>query len=218
MVHPENSTWLDVDRRSPELSINVQAIVCPRSSLPSPIFLHYVSAVEPGVTYKPTRKCKQLPLCGELVLLSSSTTGSLVENYASYAVSGKYTLLLYTVANSVCTPRLVTYEFIITMADAIRIVWKKPVTASAILLGSVQWCTALWMITQLAPPSPNVSFKCLNLQPCVISNCVPMTGVCSFESCELPKAYRSLSHSCKPLSILTDLLSLVGFVQTGSEH
>ncbi|EKM57646.1 uncharacterized protein PHACADRAFT_251384, partial [Phanerochaete carnosa HHB-10118-sp] len=41
------------------------------------------------------------------------------------------------------------------MADEIRIVWKKPATASAILLGSVRWCMLLTVIVELAPPTPN---------------------------------------------------------------
>ncbi|EKM57608.1 uncharacterized protein PHACADRAFT_251322, partial [Phanerochaete carnosa HHB-10118-sp] len=56
---------------------------------------------------------------------------------------------------------LVVYEFLITISNEIDMVWKRPVTVSAVLLGSVRWCMLLTVIFELAPTTPN--------------NCIPLT-------------------------------------------
>ncbi|EKM57686.1 uncharacterized protein PHACADRAFT_206566 [Phanerochaete carnosa HHB-10118-sp] len=66
----------------------------------------------------------------------------ITKNYASYAVICKFT-------------PLAIYEVVITFADEIRIVWKKPITASAILLGSVRWCMILTASILLVPTTLN---------------------------------------------------------------
>ncbi|EKM48536.1 uncharacterized protein PHACADRAFT_79395, partial [Phanerochaete carnosa HHB-10118-sp] len=54
---------------------------------------------------------------------------------------------------------LVIYEFLITIGDEIKIVWRRPITARAILLGSVRWCMLLSAVLDLAPETANVSLR-----------------------------------------------------------
>ncbi|EKM57597.1 uncharacterized protein PHACADRAFT_206490 [Phanerochaete carnosa HHB-10118-sp] len=102
----------------------------------------------------------------------------LVEDYAIVAVSCKYIL------------RLVVYEFLITTSDEADILWKRPVTTSAILLGSVRWCMLLTVALQLAPPTR-------------------MSGLLTQHV-----AYWNSTHSCKTLSVLDVVITLTGFIQT----
>ncbi|EKM48623.1 uncharacterized protein PHACADRAFT_108583, partial [Phanerochaete carnosa HHB-10118-sp] len=61
---------------------------------------------------------------------------------------------------------LVTYEFLITFSNEIEIVWRRPITARAVLLGSVRWCMLLANVANLAPTTTNVSLECF--WPCAI--------------------------------------------------
>ncbi|EKM57684.1 uncharacterized protein PHACADRAFT_251466 [Phanerochaete carnosa HHB-10118-sp] len=54
---------------------------------------------------------------------------------------------------------LVVYEFVITMVDEIQMVWKRPITASAMLLGSVRWCMLFSVIFQILPMTPNAAYR-----------------------------------------------------------
>ncbi|EKM48076.1 uncharacterized protein PHACADRAFT_77010, partial [Phanerochaete carnosa HHB-10118-sp] len=59
----------------------------------------------------------------------------------------------------------IIYEFLITIGDEIEIVWRKPITASSVLLGSVRWCLLLTAILNLAPSTPNnLENSCTPLQ------------------------------------------------------
>ncbi|EKM57587.1 uncharacterized protein PHACADRAFT_89855 [Phanerochaete carnosa HHB-10118-sp] len=67
-------------------------------------------------------------------------------------------------AHTICPSGLVVYEFLITIGDEIKIIWKRPVTASAVLLSSVRWSLLLAITLRLAPKTPNVSLECLWLR------------------------------------------------------
>ncbi|EKM57590.1 uncharacterized protein PHACADRAFT_89998, partial [Phanerochaete carnosa HHB-10118-sp] len=51
---------------------------------------------------------------------------------------------------------IVIYELLITAADEIKVVWKRPVTASAVLLGSVRWSLFLLVILGFVPATQRV--------------------------------------------------------------
>ncbi|EKM57632.1 uncharacterized protein PHACADRAFT_77355, partial [Phanerochaete carnosa HHB-10118-sp] len=57
---------------------------------------------------------------------------------------------------NICLSGLVVYEFLITIDGEVNIVWKRPITASAVLLGSVRWCLLLSIVLQLVPATPDV--------------------------------------------------------------
>ncbi|EKM50273.1 uncharacterized protein PHACADRAFT_201113 [Phanerochaete carnosa HHB-10118-sp] len=86
--------------------------------------------------------------------MSAPSNQALVQAYSRFA-TGDY----ITIAAS-C---LAIYEFLVTIGDEIKIVWKRPITVRAVLLGSVRWCMLLAAILnfQLTLSSP----KCL-LQDC----------------------------------------------------
>ncbi|GJE85285.1 hypothetical protein PsYK624_013640 [Phanerochaete sordida] len=52
--------------------------------------------------------------------------------------------------SNVAVTCLVVYEFIDTFISEIHLVWKRPVTISAALLGSVRWCMIAGVILSAA--------------------------------------------------------------------
>ncbi|EKM57661.1 uncharacterized protein PHACADRAFT_206542 [Phanerochaete carnosa HHB-10118-sp] len=87
---------------------------------------------------------------------------SVVEGYISIAATCKYTLHYSLCASQgIYLAGLFVYEFLITFVDEIKIIWKRPVTASTLLLGSVRWCTLLSDIlqtVQVASSTANTAF------------------------------------------------------------
>ncbi|EKM57679.1 uncharacterized protein PHACADRAFT_206559 [Phanerochaete carnosa HHB-10118-sp] len=63
----------------------------------------------------------------------------------------------HSTTHSVPSSALVVYEFLITISDEIDILWKRPVTVSAVLFGSVRWCMLITATLQLAPTTPNTA-------------------------------------------------------------
>ncbi|EKM57682.1 uncharacterized protein PHACADRAFT_251462, partial [Phanerochaete carnosa HHB-10118-sp] len=61
----------------------------------------------------------------------------------------------HSTTHSVPSSALVVYEFLITISNEIDIVWKRPVTVSAVLFGSIRWCMLLTATFELAPIIPN---------------------------------------------------------------
>ncbi|EKM48717.1 uncharacterized protein PHACADRAFT_202485 [Phanerochaete carnosa HHB-10118-sp] len=118
---------------------------------------------------------------------SQLTTG----DYVAVAAACKY-ILHYPLrcSHSICPSGLPIYELLITFDNEIKIVWKRPVTASAVLLGSVRWCMLLTAVLQLEPSTQNF----------------PVAG-------KQQIAYLNSTHSCPPLEIMTWIFTLLGFLQ-----
>ncbi|EKM57660.1 uncharacterized protein PHACADRAFT_251424 [Phanerochaete carnosa HHB-10118-sp] len=75
--------------------------------------------------------------------------------YSEQALAQAYSQYLVQQDCFLAVSCLVFYEFVITIGDEINIVWKRPVTVSAVLLGSLRWCMVLTIILQLIPETPN---------------------------------------------------------------
>ncbi|EKM57644.1 uncharacterized protein PHACADRAFT_251381 [Phanerochaete carnosa HHB-10118-sp] len=78
--------------------------------------------------------------------MSAQPDQALDQAYWQFLVSN------YSFAAVAC---LVFYEFLITIDNEVKVVWKRPITASAVLLGSVRWCVLLSIAVQLLPSTPN---------------------------------------------------------------
>ncbi|EKM57653.1 uncharacterized protein PHACADRAFT_251412 [Phanerochaete carnosa HHB-10118-sp] len=102
--------------------------------------------------------------------MSAQSNQALVQAYSQLIAEN------YTTAATTC---LVIYELLITIGDEVNIVWKRPVTARAVLLGSVRWCVLVSIILQLVPYTP-----------------------------------KNMTNSCTPIGVLSEILILIGFVQT----
>ncbi|EKM50256.1 uncharacterized protein PHACADRAFT_201098 [Phanerochaete carnosa HHB-10118-sp] len=69
-------------------------------------------------------------------------------NYVDIAATGKYILGFPSLrcSHSICPAALVIYELLITIDGEARIIWKRPITAPAVLLGSVRCCSPLQIL------------------------------------------------------------------------
>ncbi|EKM48425.1 uncharacterized protein PHACADRAFT_202831 [Phanerochaete carnosa HHB-10118-sp] len=77
-------------------------------------------------------------------------------NYIGVAAACKYILYLpFHCSHNICPSGLVAYEFGITFGKEIEIVWKRPITARAVLLGSVRWYMLLMAVLNIAPATAN---------------------------------------------------------------
>ncbi|EKM50290.1 uncharacterized protein PHACADRAFT_201128 [Phanerochaete carnosa HHB-10118-sp] len=74
--------------------------------------------------------------------MSAQLDQALVQAYSRIVTS------YYIAVASSC---LAVYEFLITFSNEIEIVWRRPITVRAVLLGSVRWCMLLATVTNLAP-------------------------------------------------------------------
>lgn len=88
-----------------------------------------------------------------------STLGLPVSPCKLPAMSSQYEqTLVRTPSTDLCINTAVTslaiWEFIITISDDVRIVWRRPVTVSSVLLGSVRWCMLLTAVLGLPPATP----------------------------------------------------------------
>ncbi|EKM49124.1 uncharacterized protein PHACADRAFT_201992 [Phanerochaete carnosa HHB-10118-sp] len=78
-------------------------------------------------------------------------------NYIDVASTCRYIICLpFHRSHGICPSGLVTYELLITFGNEIEIVWRKPITARAVLLGSVRWCMLLAAIVNIAPVTANL--------------------------------------------------------------
>ncbi|EKM48477.1 uncharacterized protein PHACADRAFT_202765 [Phanerochaete carnosa HHB-10118-sp] len=79
-------------------------------------------------------------------------------DYIGVAAACKYILYLpFHRSHNICPSGLVAYEFVITFGNEIEIVWKRPITARAVLLGSVRWCMLLAAVMNIAPETANAA-------------------------------------------------------------
>ncbi|EKM48943.1 uncharacterized protein PHACADRAFT_265962 [Phanerochaete carnosa HHB-10118-sp] len=78
--------------------------------------------------------------------MSTQSNQALVQAYSQLATADYITIAIVS---------LVVYEILITIGDEVRIVWQRPVTAPAVLLGSVRWCILLAATLQLVPSTSN---------------------------------------------------------------
>ncbi|EKM50292.1 uncharacterized protein PHACADRAFT_201131 [Phanerochaete carnosa HHB-10118-sp] len=86
--------------------------------------------------------------------MSAQSGQALIQAYLRLAMSS------YVDAAAAC---LAAYEFLITFGDEIEIVWKRPITARAVLLGSVRWCMLLAAVVNIAPTTASVSLEYLGV-------------------------------------------------------
>ncbi|GJE84685.1 hypothetical protein PsYK624_007610 [Phanerochaete sordida] len=72
---------------------------------------------------------------------------------ASFSIQA-LTLLIDGTYSTVATTALVAYEFLITIQLEIDTVWRRPWTATSLLLLSTRWVMVLSAVLNLVPHSP----------------------------------------------------------------